>query len=247
MLGLLVTLTYRFPVSQQVIYQADMKFDGFLPILGVGQGKAEVRGTFAVVGKSDNSASVTLTAFEITFNSEKIPIDLDDARKYVPGGTFTYTPAGSVSAWDAPMVTAPIRVPGLDLKHLPEVLFLPMPFPTVSPEEGETFTFSMPLSGGTSKYVVTRGPGAADAVAFTLNVHQNYGDFEDDANQVVAERDAALRVDTDVVGTGTGLFNLALGRFTKFTIDDVATSTATDVQTKKISTRKLTRHLEVKS
>src|SRR5579862_4826740 len=150
LLALLAAPTYRFPVGRPVTYQANMQFDGFLPILGIGLGKAEVKGTFEVAGKSEASASVKLTAFTVTFNGEKVPIDLDDAQKYVPGGTFTYAPSGHVDAWDAPKVAAPIRVPGLDLAHLPSVLFLPIEFPDGGVKGGDSFKFSLPLSGGTA-------------------------------------------------------------------------------------------------
>jgi peptidoglycan hydrolase-like protein with peptidoglycan-binding domain len=250
LLALVSALTYRFPIGQPVTYQADMKFDGYLPILGIGQGKAEVKGTFEVVGKTETSARAKLTAFTVTFNGEKVPIDLDDAQKYVPGGTFTYSPTGQVSSWDAPTVVAPIRVPGLDLKHLPEVLFLPIAFPPAGIDDGKSFTLSLSLSGGKADYTVTlTGAGAtngADLTSFMFKVHQSYSDFEDDANQVVPERDAAAKVTTDVVGSGQGTFS-SVGRFTSFTIDDVATSAAMDLQSKKVTRRKLARHLVVTS
>lgn len=239
--------SYRFPVDHPVVYRADMKFDGYLPILGIGQGKATVHGLFEVAGKSDNTAAVKLTDFSVTFNGEKIPIDLDDAQKYVPGGTFTFEPNGQVSRWDSPTPTAPIRVPGLDLKHLPEVLFLPVAFPRDGVEAGKSFTFTLPLSGGTSDYTVTPGAGDADSVPVSFTVHQTYTNFEDDANQVVAEKDAALKVSTEVVGNGTGVFSIKAGRFTKYSVSDVATSVATDVQSKKATTRKLSRTLTVTS
>ncbi|MHB8634959.1 MAG: hypothetical protein ACYC96_00630 [Fimbriimonadaceae bacterium] len=246
-LGLLLTPSYRFPVATPVTYHAEMRFDGFLPILGIGQGKAEVGATFEVVGKTAKSAAVKLTAFEVKFNGEKIPLDLDDAQKYVPGGTFTYAPNGMVSAWDAPTVAAPIRVPGLDLKHLPEVVFLPIAFPAAGIEEGKSFSFSLPLSGGTADYTVTPGAATADTTTFALTFRERYRNFEDDANQVVQEKDAAASVATTVTGTGSGVFDTNLGRFTEFEMDDVATSKATDVQSKKVTNRTLTRHLQVKS
>ena len=249
LLGLVLAQTYRLPVGQPVTYQADMRFDGFLPILGVGQGKAEVKGTFEVLGKTTNSASAKLTAFSVTFNGEKVPIDLDDAQKYVPGGNFTFLPTGQVKSWDAPQVAAPIRVPGLDLRHLPEVLFLPIEFPDAGVEMGKGFKFSLPLSGGPAEYSVRLagggGSNGAGFLGFEFTVHQTFSDFEDDANQVVEEKDAAAKVVTDVVGKGEGVFSF--GRFTKYSIDDVSTSSATDLQTKRVSTRKLSRHLEVTS
>lgn len=246
-LALLLSPVYRFPVARPVTYEARMRFDGYLPILGIGKGKATVTGTFQVTGMTDSSASVKLTAFTVTFNGEKVPIDLDDAQKYVPGGTFTFSPEGLVSAWDAPTPNAPIQVPGLDLKHLPQVLFLPVAFPTAGVEAGRSFTFSIRLSGGAADYTVTPETERGDSLQFVLKVHQSYRDFEDDANQVVAEKDAAFDVATDVAGSGTATFDSKLGRFVKYELDDLATSIATDVQTKKVTTRRLKRHLEVTS
>ncbi len=243
LLALTIVPMYYFTEGVAIPYKVKMSFEGYLPILGVGEGKADVNGTFEVTGKPNFSAEVKLTAFDVNFNGGKIPIDLDDAQKYVPGGAFTYTGSGMVSGWNPPLPSAPIKVPGLDLKHLPEVLFLPIAFPVGGCEIGKSFMFSVPLSGGVADYTVTPAAGSV----FNFKIHQTYSDFEDDANQVVAEKDAALKVVTEVVGAGTGTFGSKSGRFLEFHIDDVSTSMATDVQTKKVTTRNLNRHMDVKS
>jgi len=101
-------------------------------------------------------------------------------------------------------VAAPIRVPGLDLKHLPEVLFLPIAFPAAG-WLMESLSLSRYSLGGEADYTVTSiGSAGATGVysaSYEFKVHQTYSDFEDDANQVVPEKDAAARVVTDVVGT----------------------------------------------
>ncbi len=247
LLPLLLAPVYRFPVDKPVTYQADMRFEGFLPIMGIGEGKATVHGTFEVAGKNEGAASVKLTGFEVTFNGAKVPIDLDKAQEYVPGGTFTYAPNGVVSKWDSPGVTAPIRIPGLDLRHLPEVLFLPVAFPEAGVEVGKSFMTMATLSGGTADYKITPIAVDGETVTVSLKLHQSYSGFEDSANQVVSEKDAEAKVSTEVEGSGSGVFSMKLGRFTKFTVDDVATTQATDLESKKTTTRKLSRHMDVTS
>lgn len=249
MLALLALLTpaYRFPVGKPIDYKVHVAFDGFLPILGVGVGTAVIDGTFQAQGQSDGAVKAGLTDFKLVFNGAEIPIDLDDAQRYFPDGSFKYAPDGELKNWKSPKVLAPVRVPGLDAEHLPEIAFMPVVFPASGVEVGKSFAFSRVLSGGDAQYKVTPTKATGSELDVDFTVHQSYSNYEDSANMVVGKKDAVAQVETMVDGKGAAVFDLTLGRFRSYTLDDNAVSHATDLDSGKTTERRLKRHFEIVS
>jgi len=118
-----VTPSYDFPASPPETYQVQLKFQGFIPLLGGQEGTAEVDFSMAVNGVAAGSDGMprvagSLTSFKALFNDAELPVKLEDAQNYFPKTTITMTPQGKVLSTDAPDVPVPVKLPGMDVKRL---------------------------------------------------------------------------------------------------------------------------------
>jgi hypothetical protein len=242
-LALLSGLAYKFPVGSPIEFHLTVSLDGYLPLLGVGEGKAKVEGTFEVVGKDATTATSSLKAFSVTFNEGKLPLDLDDAKAYFPDGKFGFTPEGKMTKWDGVGKAAPIRFPGIDVEHFPELVYLPLEW--VAPS-GADSTFTREMSGGKVEWHFTpQGDIEGSKPRFAVTLIQTFSSLEDTANQVVKQEDAVARVETRVTGKGTLVFDRVNGRVDSLGMDEESVGQATDLTTKQVTTRKLKIRFEV--
>lgn len=227
------------------------EFNGFLPILGGNEGKVLVDIGFKLqgnAGKDGNlSAASDITRFKIVFNDATLPLTTDNVKEFFPKTTIVITPAGKLVSTDAPNITLPVRLPGLDVKRFPDISYLAIEFPEKALSEGDTWTFSK--SFGDSDVVFDcRLVGLSDAEAkIDLKLSQEYQILEDQEKQVVKEeKDAFAKVKTTMKGSGQATFDRKLGLISSFEAKADAVSAVTEIKSGKQSTRKLTNKLDVR-
>lgn len=244
-------IAYAFPTARPAVFDVVASFDGFIPILGGQQGKAEVDLAISVQGLTpDPSGSPRvrseLTGFKLSFNGDAIPLELREATKLFPMTTLTTTKFGRTTKTDAPNKVLPIRLPGLDPMRLPDTTFLPIEFPEDGIELGKPWTFKKSFGDSDATITVTPTSITDDAVQMDLALSQKTSNFEDESLQVVTvAAEAATQVDTQIEGKGTATFARRSGLFLKYRIDTVATGVITDLKTHAMSKRKLVERIAV--
>lgn len=251
-LGIALTpMAYDFGPDQLQRYAMKVTFEGFIPILGGQEGKVEVSLGVRVEGEAPEGgkprAASEIESSKIVFNGAELPLGLDAVQEFFPRTTIVLTPQGRILSTDAPNVSLPVRLPGLDIKRFPDISYLPVEFPEQGIEVGRTFTFTKSFGGSDVEY--TCQPKRIDdrTVEMDVTLAQSYEVLENEAKEVVTrEADAVARVKTQVSGSGTIVFNRNQGVLERATIRATAKSDVTDLQTKQESRRTLVTLLEVK-
>ncbi len=242
---------YQFKADTSVNYDMVVSFEGFIPILGGQEGKAEARLTVAVRSekpkKEENfSASSELTEAEIYFNDAKLPLGLDNIKDFFPKTTIQMTPFGKILETNAPNVNLPIKLPGLDAKRFPDISYLPIEFPSTGVEVGKPFKFSKNFGESPVEYECTLNEAATEFGRFDLVVKQTYSVMESASLEIVtAKEDAEFLVDTTVQGKGFVIFDMVKGQVKSMILDATANSNVVEIATKKKSSRTLKTSLKV--
>lgn len=232
-------LPIRYDFSNLPVQKIELKvtFDGFLPLMGGSESKVET--TFGLDAKNEgkdkqgrDQASINLTSFSGSIDGAPVPFTVDNVRAYFPKTTVSYLPTGKVVASNAPNLILPIRLPGLDAKHLPELTIFPIEFPEEGVEIGKSFAFSKDIGDGKAEYVVTPTAVNGNTLNLKLEVKQDYENLEDEALQIPKNpKNAINKVQTALRGEGTAEFNTTLNRVTSLKINALATSKVTPLST----------------
>jgi len=253
LLAALVTtpVQYQFKTDHSVNYTMSVAFDGFIPILGGQDGKAEARLKVLVKGAESKTlenliASSELTDAELFFNEAKLPLGLDNIKDFFPKTTIKLTPFGKIIETDAPDKNLPIKLPGLDAKRFPDISYLPIEFPAEGVEIGKPFKFTKNFGDSPVEYECTMQLPIDDIAKFELTIKQSYSVMENISLEIVkAKEDAEFMVDTVVAGKGYVLFDMKKSQVKKMALNAVATSNVVEIATKTKSNRKLTTTLKV--
>jgi len=241
----LTAISYGFRPTPPLAYDVAFDLKGFLPLLGGLEGEAHVGLGFQVAGApadTDGNPRVAceLKAFKLSLDGDELPFTLDQVKDWFPPNASTITPQGKLVKNDLPDREVPFRLPGLDVKRLPDLSFLPVEFPIEGVEVGKEWTFKKAF-GDTEVSYSAKVTVLDDAHAdIELKLSQSYDTLEDVANKVVkTEQEAATRVHTDMTGTGKATFDRKLGVVRSCEIDAHSVGHAVDLKTKKESDRKL--------
>jgi hypothetical protein len=241
----LTPVAYSFPANTPVTYDVKVGFDGYIPLFGGQPGKVDIALDYQVVGLdaksvSTQEASGDITAFELKFNGSPLQFTLESIKQYFPKTTIQFTPQGSVSKTDAPDITLPVRLPGLDVKHFPEITYLPIEFPASGIEEGKPWSYTKPFGDSSVSYTVTPTAIKEDTIEMDVALKQRYESFEDSSkNPVPSASGAEAAVTTEVNGKGKALFDRKLNVVRKFEVSADAVSKATNIKSKATEDRKL--------
>jgi len=242
---------YSFEARSDLLYHVTMNFKGHLPIMGGLDGDAKVDLDIQASGKSNPdgyNVTADLESFNLSYNGDSaIPITLEDARKYFPATTYGVTPIGAVTGSDAKDIDEPLRLPGLDLAHIPRISFLPIRLPGPGDDGKSSYSYTEPSVGGLVTYSITPGLVTGDRESFQISYQESYVTLEDESETVVKKADAFRSVSTDDVGSGVANFSLSEHQFTKVQLHDVAVSRATEIDSHKISNRRLIRDVLITS
>ncbi|HVT11022.1 MAG TPA: hypothetical protein VHE55_02040 [Fimbriimonadaceae bacterium] len=248
-----VKLAYSFPVDVKRTYDVKTTFEGYVPLLSGIEGKVEVNLVMAAQGEkpdADGNTQVlgTLEDIKLLLNGEVMSIvTLDMVKPYFPPTTISISPVGETLRTNAPDLPFPVKLPGLDIKRIPDITYLPVQLPPDGAEEGKSYTFKRAFGDSDMTYTATPTKVTDDAVDLDVTIAQNYDVLESDSNEVVKDKkDAASTVHTTLTGKGTATFDRHLGIFTNVAIDSSAHSVVTDIETKKETTRDLKIKQEVK-
>src|SRR5688500_14619030 len=114
-------------------YDVNVTFDGFIPLFGGQQAKVEVNMAVDVRGLAEDDqkrprASSEITEFAVLFNGSKLPLTVQSVQEFFPKTTVSLSPQGKILKTDAPDVSLPVRLPGLDAKRFPDITYLPIEF-----------------------------------------------------------------------------------------------------------------------
>lgn len=242
---------YQFDATTKLDYDVAVTFTGFLPLLGGNEGKAEVNMGVRVSGldkDSDNlRASSELTSFDIKFNGAKLPLDIESAKGYFPKTTVSMTTAGKVVKSDAPNISLPVRLPGLDVKRFPDITYLPIELDGKELKVGGKWEFSRMFGDSPMQYSCTVNEVNGDLATIAVTVQQEYSVFEDESLEIVKnEKDAISWVKTVLTGSGTVVFDAAKGVARTVAMENSSMSTVTSLSDGSKTERKLDSTLKVK-
>ena len=248
----LTPVAYKFPVDSIRKYSVTVNFDGFVPILGGRETKAEIELGLKVVGlghPQDDQWKVSseLTRAKVTLDGEELPFTVDNLKTFFPKNTINISLFGKLIKTDAPDIKLPIRLPGLDVKRFPEITYLPVEFPEQGIELGQSFTFKKKLGGSEATYVAVPSKIDDKTIELRIEVTQVSEDLENEALEVVKEaKDATASTHTELRGKGTLIFDVALGAVKELNVKAVAVTQSTDLKDHKRSERTLRTGLVVK-
>lgn len=241
--------TYSLPEGRVLQYEMAVSLDGYLPIFGGQEAKAELALGVKVSGLSADAegnarASSELTAVKVTFNGAEMPFGVANVQTYFPKTTISLSPLGKVLKSDAPTGSLPVRLPGLDIKRFPEISFLPLELPEGGLAEGKSWTFARTYNGVPMAYQA-QVKGMKEGVAeVSVTVDQSATWFETASKQTAAAKEgAASEVKTRLTGKGSVFFDSARGMATKVDMELSATDEVTDLKSGQKKERKLaTKH-----
>ena len=248
--GQAVSPTYEFKSGQTTNYRMNATFDGFLPILGGNEGKAEVGMTIRVAGndplESRQRVSHEITAFEIKFNGARLPLTLDNVVDFFPLTRLELSPLGEVLKNDAPDRDLPVKLPGLDAKRFADITYLPLQFSERPIAVGDEWTFKKSFGGSDVNYTVTLEGVTANIAKLRVKVAQDFTVLENDLLEVTTKREEAVQeARTVLTGAGTVEFDLATGQTRKVEMVNDAVTTIKPLDGSASTERKLKTTLTV--
>lgn len=242
-LALITPLTYAFPSETPSLFRTDAVFEGFLPVFGGLEGKAEIMLEVAVKSlQSDGPSRVEmdLSDASVMLQGAKMPFTVDDVRKFFPKTVVTYDPVGKMLGSDAPKVTLPIRLPGLDVQRFPELCFLPVEFSPGEVALGSVWNYRRTIDEVDTPFEARIDALSETEATILLKFSQDYTVLENEAKETVTDPKLAVTsVRTVVAGTGMAKFNIVKRQFSEAKFEVVADGVATDIASKETTNRKL--------
>ncbi len=253
LLQTLTPVTYHFP-EQPCNYAIDIKLKGFIPLFGANEAAAELQVGLKLSAQApdaDNNpkATATLDTVKILLNGSVLPFGKETFNQYFPLNV-TLTPQGKVIKNNSPDIEMPVHLPGLDIKHVPEITYLAVEFPLEGIQQGKPWTYTRQFKDSSVTYTVTPTSTSEETANLDVSMSQDYEDQEGDSFEAVKNpKDATYNVKTHVEGKGKVVFDLKRGLIRKFHLDADAVGDVTNIETKAATTRdlKTTMDVELKS
>ncbi|MEQ1822240.1 MAG: hypothetical protein ABL949_07010 [Fimbriimonadaceae bacterium] len=240
---------YNFPIGKTTSYNLNVEFDGFVPMLGGIDGKITVDLGMDVVGikRLEDIIEVAsdLSSAEIRLDGEKLPFTVDNIKKFFPKNTITASLYGQIKTNDAPDIKTPVRLPGLDVKRMPDISYMPIEFPTNF--DGKT-DWKFEKTFGDSKMTYEVSPSwEGSTILMKVKIAQTYTNYEDESKNLLEKADEAFaRVVTEVKGEGVIKFDNERGLVTESKIVANAVSQVTELKKETTTERKLKTTLTCK-
>ena len=242
---MLVQISYQVP-QKMVAYTLTIGLDGYIPVIMHRDAKVRLDVGISVQGLPPGAAGVEkavtdVTTLKLSVDGSVIPsVDRNAVDQYFPE-SVTLSPQGNIIDSNMPkQVDLPIHLPGVDIKHFPDLSFLAVEFPAQGIEQGTPWTFTRSYGDSTVAYTVTPTSVTDDRIDMNIAFTQDYKDQEGDAYEPVQDpRDAAFDVATHVQGAGTVEFDRKLGLVSQVHVQSDAKGDVTDLATKAVSHRDL--------
>lgn len=246
MLGLiLIPLQYDFEPGTKILYDSEITFEGFIPILGGQEGTVVVKMGVDVEGlKPEEGAEVRvaseIVSFSVTFDDIPLPFDLSMVTDVFPRTTIKLQPNGKIVSSDAPDKQLPVRLPGLDVKRFPDITYVPVQFPKEGASIGDEWKYSKSFGGSDIHYKCKLIEEKDGIARISISIEQEYELLENAALEVVdAEIDAETRVKTVLTGKGHVLFDTRKGNALEVLMKNTALSDVTSLHDESKSKREL--------
>lgn len=247
----LAPLAYEFRSSTRLNYDVQVEFNGFLPILGGNEGKVLVKMGVDVAGGEPGpdrlKATNQISAFEVVFNGAKLPLTLDNVVEYFPKTQVELSPLGKILSTDAPDKKLPMRLPGLDVKHFPEITYLPIELPAEEVETGTKWEFQRDFGGAPIRYQCEALSNDSGVWKIKVHLDQTITDFENASIEVVKNKDEAVsEVTTTMKGDGTVEFDSTKGCVAGAAITNISNSVVKKLADGSVTHRALTTTATIK-
>jgi hypothetical protein len=244
LLAATVPIRYDFSPTTQAVFDVEVRFEGYLPVLGGKDGKIGVDIRVAAEGQPTDPEGRPRIAseikdFKMSMNGALMPFTAKNIADFFPRTTVSVTPLGSVLKTDAPNKKLPVRLPGLDVKRFPEITYVPIEFPEGGVEVGKAYRFRRPFGDSPMDYEVTPTKIDDDTITLIVKLSQTYVAYEDLSGNPVEQSEANVRVGTEVTGEGTATFDRKRGLVKEAKIVADALGHAVDLESKKQTDRRL--------
>ena len=242
--SLLTPVAYGFGPDTKLGYSVNVHFNGFLPVMGGNEGEVDVKMAIGVTGQTPDGpklkAASEIQEFEVAFNGAKLPLNVDNVKEYFPKTTISLDPTGRILSSDAPDKKLPVKLPGLDVKHFPDVTYVPIELPVDGLEVGTTWKFTRDFGGAPIVYECKAESVADNAWTLSVKLKQTYTVLESATYEVVTKKeDASSEVTTTMTGDGHVTFDSQAGRVVKADMTNTALSDVRDISTGEKKERKL--------
>ncbi len=244
MLAVLAPVAYGFGPATRLDYDVTVNFNGFLPLLGGNEGKVEVKMGVGVTGlepkDTNQRATSEIKQFEVSFNGAKLPLTVDNVTDYFPKTTIDLAPTGKILKTDAPDRSLPVRLPGLDVKHFPDITYVPIELPPDGLDVGTAWQFQRDFGGAPITYDCRAESQEGDSWKIHVDVKQAYTVLENSVYEVVKDKaDAESEVTTTMAGSGVVVFDSKEGRVSSADMKNIALSDFRNISTGEKTQRKL--------
>lgn len=242
--------SFDFPVGSESKFNVKIQFDGFIPLFGGKVGKADVDMVVRALGvepKKPDLQSVDSEIIElkaVAFGST-LPLNKNNIGQFFPRAIATIETSGLVKHNDAPQISMPVKLPGLDSTRLPEISYVPLVLDEASVKAGKSYEFSRVFNGSPIKYKVTPGGEALEKESFLIEVNQETSGFEDAYGNPAEESGAKSKLKTVLTGKGMAIFNYKLRKFDVVVVETTGDTDVTNIKTGKTSKRTLKTTLTI--
>lgn len=237
-------LAYAFTPDTKVSYGVKVELNGFLPLMGGNEGKVDIDMSVDVKGAAGDQgnlrAASEIAEFGISFNGTKLPLDVSNVVEYFPKTTITVAPNGKIVSTDAPDKKLPVRLPGLDVKHFPDITYVPIELPREEIEAGKSWTFARDFGGAPVNYTCTAESVTGNVWTIKVKLNQTYKVLESPTYEVVSNPEEAVSENTTTMtGEGTVKFDTAAGRVEQAEMLNTAVSDVKNIKSGETKQRKL--------
>lgn len=236
-------LAYSFAAGTRVDYAVTIDFDGFLPVFGGKEARANVSMVVRAVAVADRSVESEIQSLKVTLNGALMPINEKNIRTFFPKAIAKFDAFGKVTANTAPNVPPLVRLPGLDAQRLPEITYLPLELP----KSDQVYTFERTIGGAEVEYVVTPSLIDAKLATFSFRFKQRSTTFEDARANLMKREVADVEVVSEFAGTGTADFNRVAGRIDRLDLTGETVDRVTDLKSQSVTNRRLRTKLAIRA
>ncbi|MBS1703340.1 MAG: hypothetical protein JST12_16885 [Armatimonadetes bacterium] len=241
---------YDFPVDSVTKFSVKVQFDGFIPLFGGRNGKADVDMVVQATSVAEKVPSLQAVNSEIvemsaTAFGAKLPLNKNNIGEFFPSAVATFDRTGLVKTNGAGKVDMPVKLPGLDSTKLPEISYLPVVLNPLAISSRTAYSFDRTFNDVPMHYKVTPGAVKDGKQDFDIEIEQKTAGFEDLYGNPVVEEAAKVKLTTDLKGTGKATFDLAKRMFDKVAMETNAATEATTIKTGKTTNRNLKTTLTI--
>ena len=245
-------IVYQLAPGTVQNYAVNVRFSGYLPILGGRDANVQVKMGLTATGlpseKPTELKSVSeLNRFSVSMNDAELPFTLSNVKTFFPKTTISFLPSGVVQSTDAPDITMPVRLPGLDAKRLPEISYLPLQLPESLNPNDPPFHFERTFGGGVVKYELTVSKLDEKFIDYSIQLSQDSVVFE--SSQHIEQPSATgskWEVHRHLKGSGTAKFNREVALFDFVEVNALEESEVREILTDVRTRRQLNTKLEIK-